>query len=71
MRDEQRERIAKLLLQAVREIWGDRGTNEPPYFNCSVCEFEDDGGCRLKQFIETPMYEMTYSKGMIKGGDTE
>lgn len=71
MTDVKRERIAKALLEVVRAVWCDRDTDDEPYFNCSVCEFEDGEECRLKQFIKNTKYETAYPQGVIKGGDSE
>lgn len=71
MMDVKRERIAKSLLETFRSIWCDRESDCEPYFNCSVCEFEDGGACILKRFIKNTKYETAYHQGMIKGGDTE
>lgn len=71
MNDVARERTAKLLLGVFRNIWCDRESDIKPYFNCSVCEFEDGEECRLKQFIIHTKYETEYPQGTIKGGDPE
>jgi len=71
MTDAKREQIAKSLLGIFQSVWCDRETEIKPYFNCSVCEFEDGDHCRLKLFINTDKYETEYPKGTIKGGDTE
>lgn len=71
MTDAKRERIAKSLLGVFRSVWCDRESDCEPYFNCSVCEFEDGEGCRLKQFINHTKYETAYPQGMIKGGEDE
>ena len=63
MTDAKRKEIAKSLLETFRIVWCDRGTDFPPYFNCSVCEFEDGEHCRLKLFI--------INKDRLEGGDTE
>ena len=71
MTDAKRERIAKYLLEIFRSIWCDRESDYEPYFNCSVCEFEDGEECILKQFIKNTKYETEYPQGVIKGGDNE
>lgn len=71
MNDVYREETAKLLLSAFRNIWCDRESDEEPYFNCGVCEFEDGEECRLKHFIKNAKYETVYPQGMIEGGDSE
>ena len=71
MTDVKREKVAKSLLEVFRSVWCDRGTDFPPYFNCSVCEFEDGEHCRLKLFINKDKYETEYPQGVIEGGDTE
>lgn len=69
MTDVKRERIAKALLEVVREVWCDRDTDDEPYFNCSKCEFEDGGNCRLKLFISNPKYEYAHPQGAITVSD--
>ena len=64
--DVKRERIAKSLLVVFRSVWCDRESDCWPYFNCSVCEFEDGEECRLKQFIKHTKYETEYPQGAIK-----
>lgn len=72
MTDAQRERIAKSLLETFRSVWCDRESDCEPYFNCSVCEFEEGEHCVLKQFINAEKYETKYPQGMIiEDGDTE
>ena len=72
MTDSKRERIAKSLLEIFRSVWCDRESDSEPYFNCSVCEFEDGEKCVLKQFIKTDKYETAYPQGMItEDGDSE
>lgn len=71
MTDVKRERIAKSLLEVFRSVWCDKESDCEPYFNCSVCEFEDGEKCILKQFIKNTKYETAYPQGTIKGGDTE
>lgn len=71
MTDAKREQIAKNLLGIFRSVWCDRESDYKPYFNCSVCEFEDGDHCRLKLFINNNKYETAYPQGMIEGGDTE
>lgn len=71
MTDVKRERIAKSLLEIFRSVWCDRESDCEPYFNCSVCEFEDGEQCRLKLFIKNDKYETEYPQGMIKGGEEE
>ena len=61
--DVKREQIAKSLLETFRIVWCDRGTDNKPYFNCSVCEFEDGEYCRLKLFI--------INRDKLDGGNTE
>ena len=72
MTDTKQEKIAKSLLETFRIVWCDRGTDFPPYFNCSVCEFEDGDCCRLKLFIANKdKHETEYPQGMIAGGDED
>lgn len=71
MTDAKRERIAKSLLEIFRSVWCDRESDCEPYFNCSVCEFEDGANCKLKQFIKNTKYETAYPQGVIKGGEDE
>ena len=71
MTDAKRERIAKSMLEIFRSVWCDRESDFKPYFNCSVCEFEDGDVCLLKQFINNTKYETAYPQGTIKGGDDE
>ena len=66
MTDVKRERIAKSLLEVFRSVWCDRESDCWPYFNCSVCEFEDGEECRLKQFVKHTKYETEYPQGAIK-----
>ena len=69
MTDVKRERIAKALLEVVREVWCDRGTDDEPYFNCSKCEFEDGENCRLKLFVSNAKYEHAHPQGAITVSD--
>lgn len=70
MTDTKRERVAKELLSAFREIWCDRESDEEPFFNCSKCEFQmDDGRCALKLFLKSEKYKDEFPEGAI-GGDT-
>ena len=69
MTDVKRERIAKALLEVVRAVWCDRDTDDEPYFNCSKCEFEDSGNCRLKLFISNTKYEHAHPQGAITVSD--
>ena len=71
MTDTKRERIATHLLEIFRSIWCDRESDFKPYFNCSVCEFEDGEGCRLKQFIKHTKYETAYPQGAIESEEEE
>lgn len=71
MTDTKRERIAKSLLGIFRSVWCDRESDCEPYFNCSVCEFEDGPECRLNKFINSTKYETEYPQGAIEDGDTE
>ena len=65
MTDKKRERIAKLLLATFRDIWCERESDEEPFFNCSKCEFEMNGGCSVKVFLHTKKYEDEYPEGAI------
>ena len=67
MTDAKRERIAKYLLQIFRDVWCDRESDSEPYFNCSICEFEDGKNCVLKRFIRNDKYETAYPHGAIAG----
>lgn len=70
MTDVTRERIAKHLLSIFKAIWCDRETDEPPYFNCSKCEFAMyDGECEVKVFLKNTKYEDKPPQGTIVGGD--
>ena len=69
MTDVKRERIAKALLEVVRAVWCDMDTDDEPYFNCSKCEFEDGGNCRLKLFISNTKYEHAHPQGAITVSD--
>lgn len=70
MNDAYREKTAKLLLSAFRNIWCDRESDEEPFFNCSKCEFQtSDGKCGVKVFIRSKKYEMEYPQGVIEVGE--
>ena len=74
MTDTKRERIAKVILAAFRDVWCDREVDdEAPFFNCYKCEFAmADGRCGVKVFLKSVKYEEEYPQGMIiKDGDTE
>ena len=73
MTDAKRERIAKYLLQIFRNVWCDRESDSETYFNCSICEFEDGGWCRVKTFINTTKYEEECPQGAIaiEGGEDD
>ena len=66
MTDREREHIAKLALSIIRDAWCDRESEDPPWFNCDICELQmDDGRCGLKTFINNEHYPMEYPQGAI------
>ena len=72
MTDREREHIAKLALAILRGVWCDRESEDPPWFNCEICEFQmADGRCGVKVFLGSEKYPMEYPQGAIVGGEDE
>lgn len=59
--------VASMLLESMRYVWCERNDTDILEFNCSRCEFEQDGNCLAKRFIKNHHEEwVDFPKRMIK-----